>query len=83
MVTKGQRGGGIVRDFEIDMHTLLYLKSITNRILLYSTGNPTQCSMLQTGWGGSWGRMDTCMCMTELLCCVSETISWLISSTPI
>ena len=83
MVTKGQGGGGVVRDFEIDMHTLLYLKWITNRILLYSTGNPTQCSMLQTGWEGSWGE-NGYMFMTELLCCVSETTStWLISSTPI
>ena len=84
MVTRGQGGGGIVRDFEIDMHTLLYLKWITNRILLYITGNSTQCFMLQTGWEGSWERMDPCRCMTELLCCVSETITtWLIGSTPI
>ena len=29
-------GGGIVREFEIDMYTLLYLKWITNKDLLYS-----------------------------------------------
>ena len=32
----------IVRDLGIDMYTLLYLKWITNKDLLYSTGNPAQ-----------------------------------------
>ena len=31
-------GEGIVRDFGIDMYTLLYLKQKTNKDLLYSTG---------------------------------------------
>ena len=40
MVTGGGRvGGGIVREFGIDMYTLLYLRWITNKDLLYSTGN--------------------------------------------
>ena len=30
---------GIVRELGVDMHTLLYLKWITNKDLLYSTGN--------------------------------------------
>ena len=34
-----KREEGIVREFEIDMHTLLYLKWITGEDLLYSTGN--------------------------------------------
>ena len=29
----------IVRECEVDMYTLLYLKGITNKDLLYSTGN--------------------------------------------
>ena len=33
---------GIVREFGIDMYTLLYLKWINNKDLLYSTGNPAQ-----------------------------------------
>ena len=33
----------IVGVFGIDMYTRLYLKSITNKILLYSTGNSAQC----------------------------------------
>ena len=35
-------GGGIVREFGIDMCTLLYLKWITNKDLLYNTGNSAQ-----------------------------------------
>ena len=36
------RGEGIVRQFGTDMYTLLYLKWITNKDLLYSTGNSAQ-----------------------------------------
>ena len=34
---------GIVREYGIDMYTLLYLKWIMNKDLLYSTGNSAQC----------------------------------------
>ena len=34
---KNRIGKGIVREFGIDMYTLLYLKRITNKDLLYST----------------------------------------------
>ena len=44
MVTRGEGGTeGIVREFGIDMYTLLYFKRITNKDLLCSTGNPAQC----------------------------------------
>ena len=39
MVTKGE--GEINLEIEIDRHTLLYIKQITNKDLLYSTGNST------------------------------------------
>ena len=44
MVTSGERGGGggIVREFGIDVYTLLYSKWITNKDLLYSTGSSAQ-----------------------------------------
>ena len=29
--------------------------------------------MWQPGWEGGLGRMDTCMCMSESLCCPPET----------
>ena len=37
------RGEGIVRELGINMYTLLYLKWMTNKDLLYSTGNSAQC----------------------------------------
>ena len=43
MVTKGKMlGEGIVKDFGKVMYTLLYLKWITNKDLLYSTRNSAQ-----------------------------------------
>ena len=35
--------GRRVREFGMDMYTLLYLKQITNKVLLYGTWNSTQC----------------------------------------
>ena len=35
-------GEGTVKEFGIDMNTLLYLKWITNKELLYSTWNSAQ-----------------------------------------
>ena len=42
MVTKGERGGVIDWEFGTNMYTLLYLKWVTNRDLLYNTGNSAQ-----------------------------------------
>ena len=39
----------------MDMHTLLYLKCITNRDLLSSTGNSAQC-YVAARMGGEFGR---------------------------
>ena len=39
-------GEGIFKDFGKVMYTLLYLKLITNKDLLYSTGNSTQYSII-------------------------------------
>ena len=41
--TYGCWGEGTVRELEVDMYPLLYLKCITNKDLLYSTW---KCSML-------------------------------------
>ena len=45
VVTRGEgwEEGGTVRELGIDMYTLLYLRWITNKDLLYSTGNSAQC----------------------------------------
>ena len=42
MVTGGKAGGGINWEIGIDIHTLLYIKQITNKDLLYSIGNYIQ-----------------------------------------
>ena len=58
MVARGiEMGGGIVRESGTDMYTLLYLKQITNRVLLYSTGNSAQCYVavwMGGEFGGKW-----------------------------
>ena len=54
MVTSGEGWGkGRVREFGMDVYTLLYLKWITNKNLLHSTWNSAQCVMWQPGWQGS------------------------------
>ena len=45
MVAERRMGGGIVRELGMGMYTLLYLKWITNKDLLYSTKNSVQCYM--------------------------------------
>ena len=45
-----------------------------------------QCLMLHGSLDGmgAWGRMDTCICMAEFLCCPPETITTLLTSyTPV
>ena len=39
-------GEGIVREFGMGMYTLLYLKQIINKVLLYSTENSDQCYVI-------------------------------------
>ena len=47
MVTKGERSRrGINYEFGINIYTLLYIKQVTNKDLLYSTGNSTQGSVI-------------------------------------
>ena len=58
MVAKEQGSGeGIVREFGMNMSTLLYSKWISNKDLLYCTGNSAQCYVAAwTGgqFGGEW-----------------------------
>ena len=43
MVIKGERWVGVInQEFEMNISTLLYIKQITNKDLLCSTGNSTQ-----------------------------------------
>ena len=50
-------GKGIVREFGMDMYTLLYLKWITSKNLLYSTWNSALCyvaAWMRQGFEGEW-----------------------------
>ena len=52
-----RREEGIVRKFGMSVYTLLHLKSITNKDLLYSTWNSAQCygaAWIGGEFGGEW-----------------------------
>ena len=63
MVDKGRT----LTEFGMVMHTLLYLKQVTKKDLLYK--HMELCSMLcgSLDVSGVWRRMDTCICMAESL----------------
>ena len=47
----------MVREFRMGMWPLLYLKWVTNKDLLYSTGDSAQCyvsAWMGVGFGGEW-----------------------------
>ena len=75
------------REAQMDMYTLVYLKWVTNKDLLYHTWNSAQCYM--AAWMGGklagCGRgVDTCIRMAKPLCCSPESITTLlIGYTPI
>ena len=50
----------MIREFGVDMYTLLYLKWRTSKVLLHHTGKSARCD-----GRGVWGRTDTCLCMAE------------------
>ena len=49
-------GKGIVREFGMDMYTLLYFKQITNKHLLYSIANSAPCCVASQMGGGFGGE---------------------------
>ena len=57
----------IFREFEIDMYTLLYLKWITKKDQLDSTGNSAQ-HYVTTYLGKELKRIEKCICTVESLC---------------
>ena len=73
LVTKLEKermeGGGVVREFGIIMYTLLYLKWITNKDLLYTTWNSAQgyvAAWMEVGFEGKWVYVwDTCVYMAN------------------
>ena len=65
-------GEGVVREFGMDMHTLLYLKWITNKDILWTQGTLLNV-MWQPGWEGSLGEngyMYICVCIYIYICLV-------------
>ena len=76
MAAGEELGEGRVREFGMGMYTVLYLKWITNKDLLYSAGTSTQCyvaAWMGGEFGGEWIRVD----MAVSLCCSPETITTL------
>ena len=67
----GSKAGRINWEIRIDRYTLLNIKQITNKNLLYSTGNSTQDSTMAYMEKESKKRVDTCI--TDSLCCTLDT----------
>ena len=67
----------MVREFVMDVSTLLYLKWITKGTYCEAQG---LCSVLCGSLDGRevWGRMDTCIWMAESLHCSPDTITTLL-----
>ena len=69
----------------MDMYSLLYLKWITNKDLLKSTGNSAQCHVaawMGGEFGGEWIHVH--VWLSPSLCCSSEIITTLlIGYTPV
>ena len=76
----GRTGEEIVREFSMDMYTLLYLDWITNKDLLYIAHRTLLSIMGCLDGRGVWGRMDTFICRAETLGCPPETITTLLIS---
>ena len=71
-------GKGIVREFGIDMYILLCVKWIKKQVstVLAQVTLSSLCDSL--GGRGVWGRVDTCICMAESLCCPETSTTLLI-----
>ena len=65
-------GGGINQEFGINTCTLLYIKQVNNKDLLYSTGNYIQYLVI-TYNGKEYEKVYISICITESLCCTPET----------
>ena len=83
LLGRRMEGKGVVREFGMDMYTLLYyyFKWTNNEDLLYSTWNSAQCCVadwMEGEFRGEWRYV------TESLCSLPETITaLLIGYTPI
>ena len=60
----------MVREFGMDLYTLLYLKHLSNRDLWYSTGNSAQCYV--AAWMGGEFEENVYVYMYAYVCCAPE-----------
>ena len=70
-------GKGIIKEFGMKMHTLLYFKWITNKDLWFSAGNTAQCyvaAWMRGEFGGQWIHIHVSL---STFSCSSETITTL------
>ena len=58
--------GEINWEIGIDIHKLLYIKHVTNKNLLCSTENSTQCSVMT--YMGKESKKEMDICITDLHC---------------
>ena len=77
VVAGGRWEEGIVWEFRMDTYTVLCLKQMTSKDLLYSTCSMLCCSL---DGRGVWGKIDICIYMAEFLHCSPETITTLLIS---
>ena len=72
MVAKGEAGGrGMDWEFGISRCKLLYIEWINNKVLLYSTGNCIQYSVINRN-GKEYEKEYIYIYITESLCCMAE-----------
>ena len=69
-------GDGIVREFGMDMYTLLYWDNQQGPTAWHRELCSVLCGSLDRR--GVWGRMDACICMIESLCSPHETLTTLL-----
>ena len=78
------RGEGVTQEYGINRYKQLYLKQISNKDLLYSTGNYIQYLVITYNGKEFEKEQITCICITESFCCIPETnTTLLINYTPI
>ena len=86
MVPRGKDGEGIVRESGMDMDTLLYVIFKKENQQGPAGQHRGLCSVSHGSLAGRgvWGRVDTCVCVPESLCCPAETVTaLLIGYTPV
>ena len=72
MALVGAEQGELNWKLVIDMYTVLYIKQITNKNLLYSAGNSTQHSAMAYA-GKESKTVGICMHIIHSLCSIPET----------